>query len=221
LGFVRAERRAAEPAVPLALLRGRAVATALLAGSAASTGFFGLVFLYSLFFQQAQGNSALETGLLFLPMTSLIAATNVVSGRLTARYGARRPMLAGQVLATAGSLFLLLATGPGTSSVALAFALVPLALGCALTVPALTTLMMEAVPAARAGVAAGVLNAARQNMAGLATAVFGSLVAGGFASGTRASLAVTAVVFAGAALATYRLPKADTHGTAPAPAGRS
>ncbi|MYR26503.1 MULTISPECIES: MFS transporter [unclassified Streptomyces] len=221
LGFVRAERRTAEPAVPLALLRGRAVATALLAGSAASTGFFGLVFLYSLFFQQAQGNSALETGLLFLPMTSLIAATNVVSGRLTARYGARRPMLAGQVLATAGSLFLLLATGPGTSSVALAFALVPLALGCALTVPALTTLMMEAVPAARAGVAAGVLNAARQNMAGLATAVFGSLVAGGFASGTRASLAVTAVVFAGAALATYRLPKTDTHGTVPAPAGRS
>ncbi|MFJ4436619.1 hypothetical protein [Streptomyces sp. NPDC088923] len=86
--------------------------------------------------------------------------------------------------------------------------------------PALTTLMMEAVPAARAGVAAGVLDAARQNAARLARAVFGSLVAGGFAGGTRASLAITSVVFAGAALATYRLTRTDARETAPAPAGR-
>jgi DHA2 family methylenomycin A resistance protein-like MFS transporter len=70
--------------------------------------------------------------------------------------------------------------------------LVPLALGCALTVPPLTAAMMDAVPAERAGLAAGVLNSARQVAGGLGIAVFGALVAGDFTSGMRTSLVIGA-----------------------------
>ncbi|MCD7437910.1 MFS transporter [Streptomyces lincolnensis] len=189
--FFRVEARSPHPVVPLDLFRSRTVTAAVAAGAAVSVAFYSLVFVFSLFFQQVQGRSALYAGLLFLPMTGLIAVTNVVAGKLAGRYGPRLPMLVGQALAVVG-LLVLLYVDAGTSSGLVAVLLVPMALGCALTVPPLTAAMMDAVPAERAGLAAGVLNAARQVAGGLGIAAFGALVADGFVGGMRVSLAVSA-----------------------------
>ncbi|MCI3277130.1 MFS transporter [Streptomyces cylindrosporus] len=191
--FFRVEARSPHPVVPLGLFRNRTVAVAVAAGAAVSVAFYSVVFVFSLFFQQVQGLSALRAGLAFLPMTGLIAVTNVVAGKLAGRYGARLPMLIGQALAVVG-LLVLLYVDAGTSSALTAVLLVPLALGCALTVPPLTAAMMDAVPAERAGLAAGVLNSARQVAGGLGIAVFGTLVSGGFVDGMRLSLAVGAAL---------------------------
>jgi DHA2 family methylenomycin A resistance protein-like MFS transporter len=137
-------------------------------------------------------------------MTGLIPVANILSGKLAGRYGALVPMLLGQGLAVAG-LLLLLSVDTSTPSAAAAVLLVPTALGCALTVPPLTATMMEAVPPDRAGLAAGVLNSARQVAGGLAIAVFGALVGGGFEAGMRWGLAVSAVLFTTTAVATLRL----------------
>ncbi|MER6532473.1 MFS transporter [Streptomyces sp900105755] len=201
--FVRVERRQAHPVVPPALFRDRAVRVAVTTGAACSVAFYGVVFVFSLFFQQVQGRSALYTGLLFLPMSGLIGLTNVVSGKLAARHGPRLPMLIGQALAAAGLLGLL-AVGSGTPAAWVAVLLVPMAVGCALTVPPLTVVMMDAVPAERAGLAAGVLNAARQVAGGLGIAVFGALVGGGFVAGMRASLALAAALFAVSFVLSFR-----------------
>lgn len=83
--------------------------------------------------------------------------------------------------------------------------LIPLSVGCALTVPPLTSLMMEAVPAERAGLAAGVLNSARQTAGGLGIAVFGTLVSHGFIEGMRQSLGIGAALFAVTWLFSFRL----------------
>ncbi|WP_406446512.1 MFS transporter [Streptomyces sp. NBC_01613] len=202
--FLRVEARQPHPVVPLGLFRSRTVTAAVAAGAAVSVAFYGVVFVFSLCFQQVQGLSALAAGLMFLPMTGLIAVTNVVAGKLAGRYGARLPMLVGQVLAVAG-LLVLLYVDAGTPPVVVALLLVPLALGCALTVPPLTAAMMEAVPAERAGLAAGVLNAARRVAGGLGIAVFGTLVSGGFAEGMRWSLVISAGLLAVTAAATSRL----------------
>ncbi|TQJ87228.1 MFS transporter [Streptomyces sp. SLBN-31] len=191
VAFFRIEARSPHPVVPLGLFRDRTVAVAVATGSAVSVAFYSVVFVFSLFFQQVQGLSALRAGLAFLPMTGLIAVTNVVAGKVAGRYGARAPMLVGQALAVAG-LLVLLYVDAGTSSVVTAVLLVPLALGCALTVPPLTAAMMDAVPVERAGVAAGMLNAARQVAGGLGIAVFGSLVGGGFVEGMRVALLISA-----------------------------
>ncbi|MGW2490749.1 MFS transporter [Streptomyces sp. NPDC001606] len=192
--FVRIEGRQAHPVVPLGLFRDRAVRVAVAAGSACSVAFYGVVFLFSLFFQQLQGRSALYAGLMFLPMSGLIAVTNVAAGKLAGRFGPRLPMLAGQALAAAGLLGLLCVRTDTPAPLA-AVLLIPVALGCALTVPPLTAVMMDAVPAERAGLAAGVLNAARQVAGGLGIAVFGALVNGGFTSGLRVSLTLAAALF--------------------------
>ncbi|MGW0830231.1 MFS transporter [Streptomyces prunicolor] len=202
--FVRVELRQSHPVVPFELFRSRTVSVAVASGVACSAAFFGLVFLFSLFFQQVQGRSALYAGLMFLPMTGLIGVTNVVSGKLAARYGAQLPMLIGQSLAALGSLVLLY-VDESTPPFLVAWLLVPMALGCALTVPPLTITMMDAVPAERAGLAAGVLNSARQVAGGLGIAVFGALVSDGFTAGLRESLAISAALFAVTAFLNFRL----------------
>ncbi|MEU0334499.1 MFS transporter [Streptomyces sp. NPDC006193] len=203
--FLRIEARRPHPVVPLGLFRDRTVATAVAAGSAVSVAFYSVVFVFSLFFQQVQGRSALYAGLMFLPMTGLIAVTNVAAGKLAGRYGPRLPMLVGQPLAVAG-LLVLMYVDTGTPSPVVAALLVPLSLGCALTVPPLTAAMMDAVPAERAGLAAGVLNAARQVSGGLGVAVSGALLGQGFESGLRLSLAVGAALLAVTSVLSFRLP---------------
>lgn len=203
--FLRVESRGAHPVVPLTLFRDRTVTATVAAGAAISVAFYSVVFVFSLFFQQVQGRSPLFAGLLFLPMTGLIAVTNVASGKLAGRYGPRLPMTVGQALA-AVALLVLLYVDAGTPPALVAVLLIPLALGCALAVPPLTAAMMDAVPAERAGVAAGLLNAARQVSGGLGIAVFGGLVADDFESGMRLSLLVGAALLATTATLSSRLP---------------
>ncbi|MFF4184305.1 MFS transporter [Streptomyces sp. NPDC001691] len=206
VAFWLIERRVAHPVVPLGLFRSRTVVVAIGAGAAASVAFYGVIFAFSLYFQRVRGESALAAGLMFLPMTALIPVVNVLSGKLSNRFGARVPLLFGQLLALTGLLVLLLAD-EHTPTLLAAFLMVPLALGCGISVPALTAAMMEALPQERAGLAAGVLNAGRQVAGALSIAVFGTLVAGGggFVAGLRTSLLIAAALFALSALSTLRL----------------
>ncbi|MER7574103.1 MFS transporter [Streptomyces sp. NPDC126514] len=202
--FLRIEARHPHPVVPLALFRDRTVTAAVATGAAISVAFYSMVFVFSLFFQQVQGLSALHAGLLFLPMTGLIAVTNVIAGKLASRHGTRLPMLLGQGLAVAG-LLLLLCVDAGTPPGLLAVLLVPMALGCALTVPPLTAAMMDAVPAERAGLTAGILNAARQVSGALGIAVFGALISDGFVTGMRLSVGISAALLAVTFVLSFRL----------------
>jgi DHA2 family methylenomycin A resistance protein-like MFS transporter len=202
--FVRVEARQPHPVVPLGPFRSRSVRVAVAAGAACSVALYGGVFVFSLFFQQVQGRSALYAGPLFLPMSALIGATNVFAGKLAGHYGPRLPMLIGQGTACAG-LLLLLYVGQGTPPALVAVLLVPTALGCALTIPPLTSVTLDAVPAERAGLAAGVLTSARQVGGGLGIAVFGALVSGGFVAGMRESLGIGAALCAVTWLLSFRL----------------
>ena len=62
--------------VPLDVFRSQQVAVALAAAFMGMVGFYGVVFVRSLYLQQVHHQSALTTGLLFLPMTALVAALN-------------------------------------------------------------------------------------------------------------------------------------------------
>ncbi|WP_443334042.1 MFS transporter [Streptomyces sp. CB02261] len=203
--FLVVESRRRHPMVPLGLFRNTTVAVAVAAGSANSVAFYGTLFVFSLFFQQVLGLSALAAGLMFLPMTGLLAGVNILSARVAARYGARLPIVLGQVVAVAGLLGLLTVDAE-SSRVAQALLLVPPALGVGFSLPPLIASMMEAVPAERAGTAAGLLNAVRQTAGALAVAVFGSLAARSMETALPASLLISAGLLTLTALASLRLP---------------
>ena len=76
--------------------------------------------------------------------------------------------------------------------------------GLGLLVPPLTSTLLSSVEKTRSGLAAGVLNAARQTGSVLGVALFGSFVAGtnAFMDGAREALVISAVLLLGAAIAT-------------------
>ena len=73
--------------------------------------------------------------------------------------------------------------------------------------PPITTVLLEHVPAHRAGTASGILNTSRQLGGALAVAVFGALLSGsgGFLDGLRTSLLITVVATLAAAVAALHL----------------
>ena len=101
----------------------------------------------------------------------------MVSGRLVARVGFRAPLVAGLVLAGAGSLLLALA-GEGVPYAALLPNLLLVGAGGGLILPPATAAVVSSAPADRAGIASAVVNASRQASGVLGVALLGSLVAG-------------------------------------------
>lgn len=207
--FVRIEARSAAPMLPLGLLRIRAFAIASLCGVVVNFGYYGLVFVFSLFFQVQQHLSPQQTGLAFLPMTLVLMGASVLAGRLVTRIGARRLMVMGLGLAACGYALLL----PVRIEGAYVWLVAPMLLaasGTALCVPTMTNLALSSVEASRAGIASGVLNASRQVGGLLGVAVFGHLVRHtapqAFLRGMQLSTGIAAVLLLlGCALCWWRL----------------
>jgi MFS transporter, DHA2 family, methylenomycin A resistance protein len=104
--FTALERRSANPVLVPAMLRGRGMRPALLAGAAVNFTMTGVLFVLPLLFQQTLHLSSLETGMAFLPMTLPFAFNPLLTGRIVAKTGPRSPVLTGLGLLTAGGLVL-------------------------------------------------------------------------------------------------------------------
>lgn len=175
LGFLWVEARSPAPMLPLPLFRIPTFAVASMIGVVVNFAFYGLIFVFSLFFQIQQHLSPLRTGLAFLPMTAVLMVANVLAGRLMTRMGASRLMVLGLALAALGYLLLTLVRVDGPYW-RLVVPMLMAASGVALTVPTMINATLSSVDASRAGIASGVLNSARQIGGMLGVAIFGYLI---------------------------------------------
>jgi DHA2 family methylenomycin A resistance protein-like MFS transporter len=207
--FIVIERASAAPMLPLELFRSRAFSVASATGVLLNFAYYGLIFVFSLFFQWEYRLTPAATGLAFLPMTLVLMAVNIAAGRLVSRLGPRRLMIIGQFVAALGYLLLL----PALQAGSYAWLVVPMLLaagGIALTVPTITNVTLSSVGPSRAGIASGVLNTARQVGGLIGVAVCGYLVhdtaPAAFMQGVRLSLAAAVVLLIiGALLALFGL----------------
>jgi MFS transporter, DHA2 family, methylenomycin A resistance protein len=198
LAFVATERRVAGPMLPLELFRSRVFSGASAVGLLINLGFYGQLLVVNLGFQGARGWSPLTAGLATLPQGALVSLGSVASGRLTARAGRPGPtMLYGLTLGALGLAGLALAPAAAPYPL-LVLPLMAAGLGMSLTMPAATSAAVDAAPDGRAGVAAGVINAARQAGGAIGVALLGSLA--GVGEGT-ALLVAAAAFLAAAAIA--------------------
>ncbi|MFM9368782.1 MFS transporter [Streptomyces sp. Da 82-17] len=201
------ERREAQgrtrraPLLPPSLFRSRAFTSTAAIGLLISLGYYGMLFLTTLYFQQERGFSVLATGLALLPSVCMGLVAAPLFSRVAARTGPYVPMAAGLVLGTAGFLGWLLA-GPGTSYPVLLFALVATGLGQTMTALAATAAIIESAPASGAGIASAVFNVSRQVGSAVGVALFGTFAAtaADFTAGLHLSAVLAAAAFACGAL---------------------
>jgi DHA2 family methylenomycin A resistance protein-like MFS transporter len=201
--FVLQERRAAQPMLPLSLFGHRMFALTSLVGLLVNVAFYGLIFVFSLYFQRVNQWPPFATGLAFVPMMGAVLPVNLLAPRLAERIGAPATIAVGAALSAFGCLALL-GIAQGTSYWAICGQLMVIGGGLGLLVPPLTSTLLGSVEKSRSGIAAGVLNATRQTGSVLGVALFGSLAgqADALLAGAHASLVISAVLLlaAGAAI---------------------
>nr|WP_228124794.1 MFS transporter [Glaciimonas soli] len=199
------ERNSAKPLLPRALFATPLFAAANGIGFLLSFGVYGQIFFVSLFLQQARAADALHTGIQMLPMMVVIFAGNLLSGRITARHGARLSMLLGLSVGALFSAMLMVLTTQ-TAYWLFAVGTACANFGVSIAIPAMTTAVMQVAGRSHANSAAATLNANRQIGALVGVAIIGAILHTFPEWGTRTMLAYgfIAAVYAVALLLVMR-----------------
>ncbi|MFE3444852.1 MFS transporter [Nocardia sp. NPDC059180] len=175
--FAAVETRTAEPLVPLSFVtvRPRAVANGVIL--LFSAAFYAMAFLLMLHIQTVLGYEPLITGLAYLPFGAAILAGMWLSSRAVLRLGTRPALVVALLISSAG-LFLLSGVGPYDSYVSGVLpALLVTALGCGLSLPALTVVALSGTTEEDAGLGSAVLGSVQQLGGAVGIAVLVTLAA--------------------------------------------
>jgi EmrB/QacA subfamily drug resistance transporter len=169
--FVRIEKTAAEPILPLRILADRTRAAANVARGLGYAGMYGMLFFLTQFLQDIQGHSSLITGIGFLPApVSVFLSSQLTSRVLVNRFPAKTLMMTGTTCAALG---LLVATQlhANTPYLLVLACLILLGTGMGISFVSLTTAGLAGVARADAGAASGLINVMQQLGAALGLAV--------------------------------------------------
>lgn len=178
--FLWWERRAAAPMLPLALFR-----SAPFSGANAMTLLLYCALSGTLYFLpfnliQVQGYSALQAGAAFLPMTLILGLGSRFAGDQLRRIEPRILLTVGPVVAGAGFAALGLPGADASYLTGFLPAVVVIGLGMTASVAPLTTVVMDAAPEERAGVASGINNTASRLAGVLAVAALTAVAIAAF-----------------------------------------
>jgi EmrB/QacA subfamily drug resistance transporter len=182
--FLAVERRAAEPVLPIAVLRDEVFRIGALLSLIVGFALFGSVTFLPLFFQTVFASSPTGAGLRLIPLMGGLVTTSIVSGRVISRTGRYRLFpIAGTAIMTVG-LLLLSRLDLNTSPVMADLYLLVLGLGLGMVMQVLVLAVQNAVDYAVLGAATSGVTLARGIGGSIGAAVFGTI----FTSRLRAEL---------------------------------
>lgn len=173
--FVIAERNAVEPMLPLRLFKNRSLSIGVAVVTINFFALFGALFFMTLYLQNLQGWSPVQTGIRTLPLSIAMMIMAPLSGVITERFGPRPAMVAG-LLGVTGGLALLsqLEATSGYDAIWPAFALLGAGIGLVLT--SSSEAIVGNAPITDAGVAGGLQSTSVQLGAVLGTTILGSVL---------------------------------------------
>jgi EmrB/QacA subfamily drug resistance transporter len=183
--LVARERRAADPIVPIQLLRTRAVAVASAALFLGTAALFAITVFVPLFLETTTGATPTEAGLLLIPAMLGITVSTTLSGRSIARTGRyKRFPIAGLAL-MAIALGLLATLASERSRVATGIGLAVFGLGFGMVTQVLVIAVQNSVDRRQLGIATATTGFFRALGGAVGAAVLGAVFAA--QAGTRAS----------------------------------
>jgi EmrB/QacA subfamily drug resistance transporter len=173
--FVVVELEVDEPLLDVRVFRHWAFTNSLLLVAVLSIGLFTVLFYVPLFFQQAQGLGAFETGLLLLPQALVMAVAMPIAGQLYDRIGPRWPAAIG-LLVTAVGTYLLCTTTVDSSNSSVMWLLTLRAAGMGLCMMPIMTGGLSVVPPSQVSQASAFNNVVQRTTAALGLAVLTAMV---------------------------------------------
>ena len=201
-GFAVWQRRAPEPMLPPRLFRSRAFVATNASTFLMSAALLGAAFLLAQYLQVVQGNSPLQAGLRFLPMTATPLVIAPAAGLLSDRVGRRPVMVTGLILLAVGLGWLAVAATEQAGYEPLILPLLIAGAGVSMPFATAPAAALSAVSPADMGRASGA-NGTFQRFGGafgiaVATAIFSAsghlTTASGFVAGMRPALSAAAAL---------------------------
>jgi predicted MFS family arabinose efflux permease len=176
--FLLLESRISTPLMPLALFKLRNLATANVVGVLWAAAMFAWFFLSALYLQLVLGYSPLEVGLAFLPANIIMGAFSIgLSAKLVMRFGVRRPLAVGLLLAAAGLALFVRAPVDGNFALDVLPSMILLGIGAGMAFNPLLFAAMSDVAPTESGLASGVVNTAFMMGGALGLAALASIAA--------------------------------------------
>jgi EmrB/QacA subfamily drug resistance transporter len=173
--FVREERRAPEPIVPLSLFRNRVVGVGSVTSFMVGASMFGAISFIPLFIQGTLGGTATEAGIMLTPFLLGWVMTAVLGGRLIFKIGYRPTILAGLAILTF-SFGIFSTFGRATPRWWLVATMGAMGAGMGLVAFALLLVMQNAVERGRLGIATSLNQFSRSIGQTVGVAIMGTVM---------------------------------------------
>lgn len=174
--FIRFERRAAEPIVPMYLFGNSVFTWSVIAACLMNAAMMVLIIYTPVYAQGVLGVTATQSGLILIPMNVALFFMGIVVGNLVSRTGRYKSfMVGGAALVTVASM-LMMRLDPHSSPLELALYTLLFGLGAGMAFQLYTLVVQNAVQRRDLGPATASLQFFRNTANTLATAVAGTLM---------------------------------------------
>ena len=178
--FIRIEKRAKDPVVPLALFRNRVVAVAVGVGFLAGIAMFAAITFVPLLAQGVLGASATEAGSFLTPLMLSWVLMSIVGGRLLIRFGSRVLVILGLIFMLGG--FAALATFTRTTPrVLMVVELIFIGAGLGLVMLTLLIASQHSVRREQLGITTSLNQFSRSIGGAIGVAILGAVLSAGLA----------------------------------------
>jgi EmrB/QacA subfamily drug resistance transporter len=176
--FLGIESRVRSPLVPLGLFKHRNISVSNIVGVLWAAAMFAWFFLSALYLQLVLGYSPLKVGLSFLPANLIMGAFSIgLSAKLVMRFGFRKPLATGLLLAAAGLLLFVRAPVDGSFLVDVLPSMILLGFGAGIAFNPVLLAAMSDVEPSESGLASGLVNTSFMMGGALGLAVLASIAA--------------------------------------------
>lgn len=174
VAFLRYESRRTDPFIDLRFFRSVPFSSATIMAVAAFAAWGAFLFMMSLYLQGQRGFSAMQTGLIYLPLAVGALVFAPLSGRLVGRYGSRPSLLIAGTLMTAAPL-MLTGLSADTEVWQLLSVFAVFGVGFSMVNAPITNAAVSGMPTDRAGAASAIASASRQVGVSVGVALCGSV----------------------------------------------